>query len=232
MATARSSTVQPLVDDLQRVFGQRLEAVVVYGWRHTAAIPTLALVRSLSLDDLNACAARARAWRRAGLATPLLLTRHDFSRSLDAFPIEYGEILAQHEVVLGADPFEGLSIAREDLRRACEVQVKSHLLHLREDYLETGGHQGEINLLVRESAPGFAAILRHLARLDGDAADTEKDLVSYAARRLRLDVRTASDVIALADAEGNAAVDAVKLFPAYLEAMEQLARFVDDWRVA
>src|SRR5262245_61842883 len=32
MATDRASAVRPVVDDLQRIFGRRLEAVVEYGW--------------------------------------------------------------------------------------------------------------------------------------------------------------------------------------------------------
>jgi hypothetical protein len=178
MASERSSKVRPVIDDLQRIFADRLAAVVVYGWRQHGHVPTLALVRSLSLDDLNACAERASAWRRAGAATPLLLTHGDFARSLDAFPIEYGEILDHHEVVFGADPFDGLTINGEDRRRACEVQVKSHLLHLREDYVDGGAQRGETDTLVRESAPGFGAVLRHLARLDGTAADSANDLVT------------------------------------------------------
>jgi len=231
METERASAVKPVLDDLQRVFGDRLEAFVIYGWRSTGPVPTLALVRSLSIDDLNACAARTGAWRRAGAATPLMLTRTDFARSLDAFPVEYGEIIRHHNVVFGTDPFQGLSISRDDLRRACEVQVKSHLLHLREDYLESGGHYGQIDALVRDSAPGFEALLRHLAGLDGQASDSPSDLVHHA-QRLRLDPRTVGDLIDLARGTGPSPVDAVKLFPAYLETMERLADFVDRWREA
>jgi hypothetical protein len=231
MATAHASTVKPVLDDLQRVFGDRLEALVIYGWRANGPVPTLALVRSLSMEDLNACAARTGVWRRAGAATPLMLTRAEFARSLDAFPIEYGEIIQRHEVVFGVDPFEDLMIRRDDLRRACEVQVKSHLLHLREDYLESGGHYADINALVRESAPGFEALLRHLARLDDQASTSPGDLVHYA-QRLRLDPHTVGDLITLAENTGPASVDAVKLFPAYLDTMERLADFVDRWREA
>jgi len=232
METERASAVKPVVDDLHRVFADRLEAIVVYGWRSRGPVPTLALVRSLSVDDLNACAARTGAWRRAGAATPLLITRADFARSLDAFPIEYGEIIQHHEVLFGTDPFQGLAISHADLRRACEVQVKSHLLHLREDYLESGGHYGDIDALVRESAPGFEALLRHLARLDGQPADSPRHLVLHAQRRLLLDPRTVGDLIALAETDGPSPVDAVKLFPAYLETMDRLADFVDQWREA
>lgn len=229
---SRAAQVTQVLNDLQQVFGDRLEAVVAYGWRTGGPVPTLALVRSLSIEDLNACAARTRTWRSSGAATPLLLTRTDFARSLDAFPIEYGEIIAQHEVLFGADPFEGLAISRDDLRRACEVQAKSHLLHLREDYLESGARYSDVDALVRESAPGFTALLRHLARLDGQPAGSPGDLVHFAQRRLRLEPRTVGDVIALSGAGGPAAVDTVKLFPAYLEAVERLAGFVDQWRPA
>jgi hypothetical protein len=231
METERASTVKPVLDDLRRIFGDRLDAVVTYGVWSPGPVPTLALVRSLSIEDLNACAARTSAWRRAGAATPLLITRADFARSLDAFPVEYGEIIRHHEVVFGTDPFHGLAINRDDLRRACEVQVKSHLLHLREDYLESGGHYGDIDALVRDSAPGFEALLRHLADLDSQASESPSDLVHHA-QRLRLDPRTVGDLIVLARSTGPSPVDAVKLFPAYLETMERLADFVDRWREA
>jgi len=210
----------------------RLEAVVGYGRRTNQKAPSMALVTSLTLEDLNACAARVSRWHRADCATPLLLTPHEFARSLDAFPIEYGEILATSELVAGTPPFEGLTISRDDLRHACEVQVKSHLLHLREDYLEGGGRPAAVVSLVRESAPAFAAILRHLAGLDGVPPTTPADLISYTSRRIGLDARVVGDLLAIAQADDMSSVDAVRLFPAYLAAVERLADFVDRWRHA
>jgi hypothetical protein len=232
MAPERSAAARPVVADLQGIFGARLHSVVSYGWQQHGPLPLLVLVADLSFDDLNACASHVGRWHRAGAATPLLLTRSDFARSLDAFPVEYGEIIAHHQVVFGNDPFDGLAIAPEDLRRACEVQVKSHLLHLREDYLESAAHHGEIEALVRESAPGFAAVLRHLARLDGAPVDGRAQVVHYATRRFHLDSHVVGDLLALADPDGPSSVDAVKLFPRYLTAMETLADFVDSWRLA
>ena len=84
-----------------------------------------------------------------------------FRRSLDAFPLEYGEIIRAHARVFGADPFDGMAIPREDLRRACETQVKSHLVHLREGYIEAGNRPQRVADLVTASAPAFAALLRH-----------------------------------------------------------------------
>ena len=229
---ALKTTLQPVADDLQRIFGSRLEAVVAYGWRPRTHVPSLALVRTLTLEDLTACAARTAHWHRAGCATPLVLTRHEFARSLDAFPIEYGEILSTSELVVGTNPFEGLAIARDDMRRACEVQAKSHLVHLREDYLESGGRPAVVAGLVRESAPAFAALLRHLARLDNASLGTTGELVAHASRRIGLDARVVGDILSLTESDGMSTVDAGRIFPGYLAAVERLAEFVDQWRSA
>jgi hypothetical protein len=230
MVTDRSAALRPLAADLHRIFGPRLEAVVAYGWQRHGPVPGLALVQSLTLDDLNACAARVASWTRAGAATPLLLTTSEFARSLDAFPIEYGEIIAHHHVVAGRDPFEGLSIRPEDLRRACEVQVKSHLLHLREDYMEAAGKPGEVAALVSESAPGFVGLLRLLARLNHAPHDSPAELGRFASHWLQIDARLADGLIALADGDAQATVDPVRLFPEYLATMERLADVIDRWR--
>ncbi len=220
------------LNDLQRIFGDRLQAFVAYGHANAAPSPSVALVSSLTADDLAACAARAAAWHRAGSATPLLLTKDEFAGSLDAFPVEYGEIIDTHQLLFGIDPFAGLSIRPEDLRRACEVQVKGHLLHMREDYVECGGRPSAVASLVTDSAPAFALLLRRLARLDGHAAATNVDLGTYAERRPRLDPRVVGDVLALAGGTSSSGVDPSRLFPGYLAAVEQLSHFIDSWKLA
>src|SRR5262245_54652883 len=157
MHTARS-TAESLVADLRTIFGARLRSVVVYGAASAAAhgdepVACVALVDSLTAVDLEACARSAGAWQRRGLATPLVLPESEFRRSLDAFPLEYGEIIRAHTNVYGHDPFEGVAVQPEDLRRACETQVKSHLVHLREGFIEAGNKPQGVAALITSSAP-------------------------------------------------------------------------------
>ena len=231
MATSHGGPVAAALLDLQHIFGERLQAVVAFGRPDASPQPCLALVRSITAADLDECAARVASWHRAGCATPLLLTRDEFVSSLDAFPIEYGEIIDSHRLVYGVDPFIGLTIDTEDLRRECETLVKSHLLHLRENYIECRGRQSDVGALVAEAAPAFALILRRLARLDAAPAETNADLSAYAARRPGLDARVVGDVLALAGNHSDG-VDAIRIYPGYLAAVEQLRRFIDSWRAA
>ena len=232
MNNAHGGPLAVALRDLHTIFGERLHAFVAYGDHDAAPAPSLALVSSMTADDLAACAARTSAWHRAGCATPLLLTRDEFAASLDAFPIEYGEIIDTHRPVFGASPFAGLTIRGDDLRRACEVQAKSHLLHLREDFLECGGRPSDVADLVAASAPAFALLLRRLARLDGVPVATAQELTAFAASRPNLDARVVGDVLALARNRSASGVDPAKLYPSYLAAVEALWRFVDRWKVA
>jgi hypothetical protein len=230
MATSNGGPLAVALHDLQHIFGERLQAFVAYGQPGATPAPNLAIVRTITADDLDQCASHASAWHRAGCATPLLLTRDEFAGSLDAFPIEYGEIIDTHHVLFGLDPFAGLTIRTEDLRRECETQVKSHLLHLRENYIECRGRQSHVAALVAEAAPAFALILRRLARLDGFAANSNADLSAYATQRPGLDARTIGSVLALAADHHASGVDAMRLYPEYLAAVEQLWHFIDSWR--
>ena len=232
MDSSHGGPLAETLHDLQHIFGDRLQAFVAYGPSHASPAPSVALVRTLTSDDLAACAARAGTWHRAGSATPLLLTRNEFAGSLDAFPIEYGEIIDTHRLLFGVDPFAGFSIRHDDLRRACEVQVKSHLLHLRENFVDCGGRPSAVASMVTDSAPAFALLLRRLARLDGHPADSHVDLGAYAERRPKLDPRVVGDVLSLASGSSSGGADPARLFPAYLAAVEKLSLFIDTWKLA
>jgi hypothetical protein len=220
--------------DLRSIFGERLRSLVVYAPAAAGAdrTPTLAVVDRLSAEDLRACAGLVAAWDDAGLDTPLLLGSEEFSRSLDAFPFEFGAILADHTVVAGADPFVGLRVDQAHLRQACELQARSHLLHLREGYLETRGRGDALADLVRRSAAPLAALLRNVARLEGlNAADAEA-AAQGVERKLDLADGTLAGVVRLTPDGPLSSDRARRLFPGYLEATERLVAHVDRWSAA
>jgi hypothetical protein len=249
-----SSAVQTLERELRGIFGDRLQSLVAYGERtrqsaahapdknhgghgaghghedDEAGVRTIATVTTLTGHDLRACAGRVAAWHEAGLATPLVLAAHEFERSLDAFPLEFGAIIADHTVVSGPNPFDGLSVDAADLRRAVEVQARSHLLHLREGYLETRGRGDALSVLIVRSAPAFAALLSSLASLDGQPSHDPAASARHGERLLGVPGGSVSDIVALTNVREISSPDAERLFPAYLDAVEKLVSYVDKWR--
>ena len=111
--------LRPVAADLQRIFGTRLLSLVAYGPPdHPDGAHTLALVDRLNFQDLTACAPRTSDWRRAGAAVPLLLSREEFLRTLDVFPVEYGSIIAgPSNQVVPQTPIENFWAMMETLHR-------------------------------------------------------------------------------------------------------------------
>jgi hypothetical protein len=238
--------VTTLERDLRGIFGSRLQSLVAYGTSashdeeagHAAAgghirerrlTHTMAIVEKLAVDDLRACSGRVAKWHDAGLATPLLLASHEFECSLDAFPLEFGAILADHVLVAGRSPFDGLAVDPGDIRRACEVQARSHLLHLREGYLETRGRGDALAVLIARSAAPFAALLEAVSRLqDSDVADA-RAAGRHVERMLGLEGGPVCEVVKLADVTEISSAEAMEIFPAYLDAVERLVAWIDSW---
>ena len=141
------------------------------------------MIAGLGFADLEGLARAADGWRREGLATPVLIDAAEVTASLDAFPIEFGGIMASYAGRrTAATRSMGLRSIPPTLRRACEVQVRSHLLHLREGYLETAGDPAAIGRLVSHSAAPLLLLLANLARLAGEPSAGPQQLAAFGAR--------------------------------------------------
>ncbi len=208
MATA----LNRLEGELRDIFGSRLRSLVSYGERTRAArqasadshggrradrspdarqLRVLAIVDSLTRDDMRACAGRVAGWHDAGVATPLLLAA--------------------------------------DVRRAVEVQARSHLLHLREGYIETRGRADALAELIVRSAPAFAALVTSVSRLEGHESSDPVAAAQHAEALLGMDSNIMTKLAGLAGARQIASADADRLFPSYLDAAQRLVLFVDNW---
>jgi len=246
---AISDGVRALERDLRGIFGSRLQSLVIYGeahadpdagrgghghhaHAHAAPTHTLAIVASMTLDDLRAAARHTERLHDAGLATPLVVEAGEFERSLDAFPLEFGAIMANHVLVAGENPFASLAVDAADLRRACEVQERSHLLHLREGFLETRGRDDALSLLIVESAAAFAALVSSVARLDARGAWSGGSAASAARhveRLLGLTDGAIAGVVSLAGAHDLPSAQAEPLFAPYFDAAQKIVNYVDGW---
>ncbi len=171
-------SIDSLAAQLKEIFGDRLRMVAAFG----DSAQTCAVVQSLTVDDLDRCAAHAAQWAKAGVDAPLFFIEGELRRALDAFPLELSEIVATRRVVAGPDLFAEVLVPKQELRRACEVQARGHVVHLREGYIETGGDHKAVAKLVGAAIPPFRALVKNVARLDGispKALVTQLDLDNF-----------------------------------------------------
>jgi hypothetical protein len=136
--------------------------------------------------------------------------------------------------VYGDDPFDALRVAEADVRRGCEQQAKSHLIHLREGFLETRGEPRAVARLLEASAPGFRRLLTNLVSLaaGSGAAETGVDLASASERHLGVSAEVVRDVLNSAPGNQSTIADPTALLARYIAAVERLWEFVDTWKRA
>jgi len=206
--------------DLQRVFGDHFVALVATGLHDSVVFSS-----AIAPGDLEALGPLVDVWQRDSLEPPLLLTVGEFRRSLDVFPVEYQALIDRHEVIAGDPPFAQLQIDRANLRRACEVQAKSHLIHLRQGWMERVGHDDRLAALIVRSAAPLRVLLSDVARLLVDAEDAGAFAGAAVAG---LDVALVREIVGLEQAPERA-TRLIERLPDYLAMSEQLWGFVDTW---
>jgi hypothetical protein len=233
------SALEALARDLERVFGPRLESLVAYaGHTSDGTVHTLAMVEGLTFQDLAACLPLADMWHRRGVSVPLMLSRSELHRTLDIFPLEYAGIMATRSVVRGTDPFADIDVPAEDVRRALEAQAKSHLIHLREGFLESHGEGSAIARLVTQSATPFRALLTHIARLpdgagaavDVSAQPSDASLAQLAEARMGVPAALVRDVLSTSSAGPSTIAEPTALLARYIDASQRVWDYVDRWR--
>jgi hypothetical protein len=222
LSTSARRAFDRMAQDLGRVFGDRLTAVVATS--HTSGA---AFVTSITADDLDACTPLVASWHGEGLSTPVLLTPDEIRRSLDTFPLEYQALIDHHVVIAGDPHLESWVLAPEDLRRACEAQARGHLIHLRLGWLGSGSHPHDRAVLIARSAPALRALLSSVAHLTGALAKGVADLPAVAGT-MGLPANLVRDILATETAP-EAADALVPRLPEYLAAAERLWVFIDEW---
>ena len=238
-----SSTQQRAIDSLARdldgIFDGRLESFVVYpGHQADGSVHSCALVAGLDFRDLTACLPLTESWHHRGIAVPLMLSSDELRRTVDIFPLEYASILADYAVVRGGDPFKGMVINVEDVRRAVEGLAKSHVIHLREAFLESHGETTRIARLIAASAAPLRALLTQIARLpDAPHAavmdlttPSDESLATLAETRMGVPGSLIRTVLASSAGGYSTIADPSHLLGSYIEASKKIWEYVDGWR--
>ncbi|HEX9369187.1 MAG TPA: hypothetical protein VF921_21330 [Vicinamibacterales bacterium] len=237
---AQRKGIDGLARDLDRIFAARLQSLVAYpGNQADGSVHSCAIVDGLGFRDLVACLPQTESWHHRGIAVPLMLAAGELERTVDVFPLEYATILADYLVVRGADPFHGLSIPVDDVRRATEGQAKSHLIHLREAFLESHGETTRIARLIASSAAPLRGLLTNIARLNGGAHATpatpatpasDDALGTMAEERIGVSAALIREILASSAGGHSAIADPSALLARYIDATQKIWAYVDRWR--
>ncbi|HEX6645288.1 MAG TPA: nucleotidyltransferase domain-containing protein [Gemmatimonadales bacterium] len=229
-----SDVVEPFLSAADTALGPAYSAVLYGSAARGDYLPGASDINLLLvLDDVGPQALRRLGpafgeWRARTPEPPLLLSRAEWERATDVFPIEITDMQAAHRVLRGADPLAGLTVSRADLRRALETELRGKLLRLRQGYTLLAERPRELGALAASSAATALVLFRCLLSLvERPAPPTDGEAI----------VRTVSG---LAGFDPDAPAEVVRnrgqqgwrcapgLFERYLDAIVHTARYVDQ----
>jgi len=199
--------------------GPRLTTLLLYGSAareqgagsgEPGAMNTLMIADRVDTDLFARIAAPVRDWVAAKHRPPLVLTDQEWRDSADAFPIEYEDIRAHHRVLAGRDPWRGITVQREHVRRQLEQELMGKLMHLRQAYVADWDRPRRLADVVRDTRAGVLTMLRAVLRLAGRTPPADSAAL----------VREAAALIGFAP-------DGLTEPAAYLEAVTRTAEYLN-----
>ena len=236
LAPAVRAKAAPFLEDLVRVAGADLHSLHVVGsavtpdWSEGRSdINTLLVLRVMNLAVLESIAPLGKRHRRSGIAPPLVTDTGFVAGSLDVYPMEYFELRLIHETVAGEDLLAGLAIARADLRRQCERELRSRLVGLRQAYLRSLGEPKALAEALARFLTGYQPLARGILSLLGREVPIRRaEAFTALAAAAGRDTGVFAEMLSLKEGRARPDAETVRaLFERCHRATEQLGHIVD-----
>jgi predicted nucleotidyltransferase len=233
MRATVSKVVDPFLEEVDRALDQGYSAVLYGSAARGDFIPGRSDINlMLVLDQLTPTILRSLSrafttWRKSIAEPPLILSRSEWGRANDAFPIEITDMRLAYRVLRGSDPVEGVQVDRTDLRKALEREFRGKLLRLRQGYSTFAPEPAALGALALQSAATILVLLRGVLTAAGQPVSADSTvLVQDTASLVGFEAEQVVHVVShRADREWRCQAPD---FENYMDAVEQTARFVDQ----
>jgi predicted nucleotidyltransferase len=128
----------------------------------------LLVVDNLSSEILVRLEPSFSSWVDQNLPPPLIMTRAEWRRASDVFPVEITDMRTAYRVLRGVDPVAELSVRRDDHRRALEREFRGKLNRLRQAFVPSERDPESLGIIARQSIASVTVLYRSLLVLVGE----------------------------------------------------------------
>lgn len=197
--------LQRYVKETTALVGGQLEGILLYGSAvrgeflpGRSNINLLLMLSSYDREGLKRYAKAHKRWSRDQFVVPLVVTEAELTQPGTVFPLEYLEIQEQHRVLWGRDPFIGMHIDRTHLGYQVQQGLQGNLVRLRQRFIEGGGTEEAISMLLPLSLTALLPCLRGLQRLAGQPPLFQSDALLAGIQKMTgIDVTGFNEVLHL-----------------------------------
>lgn len=189
----------------------------------------LLVTDQLDTSRLHRLAPAYSSWVAHQVAPPLLMTREEWRRASDVFPVEITDMRAGYRVLRGPDPLEGTVVRRPDLRAGLEREFRGKLARLRQGFIPSEQRPQDLGLMARQSIASLAVLWRGTLALAGQTPPGPLgEVLQRAGQLLGFDPAPLADI---PRHRGDAAWRcSLETFADYLAAVELSVGWVDNFQ--
>lgn len=224
--------LQAYAKDVKAAFGDRLEGLLIYGsavrGEYLPGRSNLNLVLVVSNYDvatLKLYEPIHKRWSKEQVVIPLFLTDQELKSSSALFPLEFLDIQEHHRVLGGRDPFVGFHVDTRRLKDAVVRGLAGNVLRLRQRFVEAGGANDAVTILLPLSITSTIPLLRGLQRvLEWSVLSQSDAVIKDIADRLSVNLQGFQDALLLKRGQITLGPSEIpRLFDRYLQAATVLA---------
>lgn len=227
--------VDPFLAQVDQVLGTGYSAVL-YGSaardEHQPGVSDVNLMLvagQLDHETLSKLEPAFAGWVAHQIPPPLILTREEWRRASDVFPIEIVDMKTAYRVLRGEDPVVAMRVRPPDLRAALEREFRGKLHRLRQAFIPSERRPADLGVLAQHSIGSVTALYRTLLIL-----------ASRPVPKTRVEVLSAAGVVVgfspvslveIARHRGEPGWRCTReMFEDYLAAVEHTVSFVDTFQ--
>ena len=146
-----------LINECKEKLEDNLVSIIKYG---TEGEPNniLIVTRQLTFSDLNRLKPIILSFSKKSKVVPILFTESGLKDSNDVFPLEILDMIYPHELLYGIDVLNNVKLDKKHVRMQIEFELRSKLIHLRENYIGIKRPK-DLKLLLKSAVPTLMPLL-------------------------------------------------------------------------
>ena len=225
------------VKDVAQTYGNQLEGVLLYGSAvrgdflpGRSNLNLLLFLSSYDVALLRKYNGLHKRWSKEQVVVPLFLTKADLQSAASVFPLEYQDIHDCHRLLWGQDPFVGFKVDSRHLAGEVLQALRGNLLRVRQRFVEGGGTEEAVTILLPLSITALLPVLRGVQRLLGQPVLSHgESLLNDIEAQFRIDLAGLRDVFLLKRGQISPGQKEVpRLMDRYLEGLGRLVAAVEE----
>jgi predicted nucleotidyltransferase len=194
------------VEQARSAFADDLRAVVLYGsgaegkLRPTSDVNLLLVLSAFDQKKADQLREPLRLAQAAIRLRAMFLLESELRPAMEAFAVKFADIMRRRRVLLGDDPFAGISISRGDAIFRLKQTLLNLTLRLREAYIARGLREEQLVAMIADMAGPLRSCAATLLELEGRPVESSKEALLQMAASLPNGAQQAEEISRLSEA--------------------------------